>query len=36
MDEPEGIPGSTASTGRAVSKSARDPFMHPVQPYFVL
>jgi hypothetical protein len=26
MDEPEGTPGSTASTWRAVSKSARDPF----------
>jgi Polyketide cyclase / dehydrase and lipid transport len=32
MDEPEGTPGSsTASTGRAVSEPARDPFMHPVQ-----
>jgi hypothetical protein len=33
MGEPEGTPGSsTASTGRAVSEPARDPFMHPVQP----
>jgi hypothetical protein len=32
MDELEGTPGSsTASTGRAVSEPARDPFMHPVQ-----